>query len=455
MHRHNLSATSIRKKVSFDLADLTDDSDPEDYRDDYKPDWSPRSAITGITPRRLRKYVIASLVLFVILYITFHRSLPPRGLSPYLNYDAIDWTQYAYTQYVTDETYLCNSVMVFEALDRLGSRADRILFYPKGWDLEVNFENDRLSQLLNLARDKYKVQLEPVTMDSLHQHESEDRATWDESINKLWAFRMTTYRRILQIDSDTLILQNLDELFFLPSSTVAMPRAYWNSPENMKLTSLLVLLEPSYKEYKALMEKVQGVEAGQLGTGRDESHDLYDMELLNERYGGSALVLPHRQYGLVTGEFRTKDHQNFLGNNYETWNPDKVLSEAKLVHFSDWPLPKPWIMWPPGQLAKMQPVCDHNPGTPQESGCRDREVWKQLYEDFRLKRKDVCKLLSYPAPEWPPRPKDMSNLPNQPPPQDFPPQAPSVEYDVDANVNIDVTDINAKANIEAKSEVNA
>jgi hypothetical protein len=172
MHRHNLSATSIRKKVSFDLADLTDDSDPEDYRDDYKPDWSPRSAITGITPRRLRKYVIASLVLFVILYITFHRSLPPRGLSPYLNYDAIDWTQYAYTQYVTDETYLCNSVMVFEALDRLGSRADRILFYPKGWDLEVNFENDRLSQLLNLARDKYKVQLEPVTMDSLHQHES-------------------------------------------------------------------------------------------------------------------------------------------------------------------------------------------------------------------------------------------------------------------------------------------
>lgn len=172
MHRHNLSATSIRKKVSFDLADLTDDSDPEDYRDDYKSDWSPRSAITGITPRRLRKYVIASLVFFVILYITFHRSHPPRGLSPYLNYDAIDWTQYAYTQYATDETYLCNSVMVFEALDRLGSRADRILFYPKDWDLKVNFADDRLSQLLNLAHDRYKVQLEPVTMDSLHQHES-------------------------------------------------------------------------------------------------------------------------------------------------------------------------------------------------------------------------------------------------------------------------------------------
>ena len=62
--------------------------------------------------------------------------------------------------------------MVFEALDRLGSRADRILFYPKDWDLKVNSASDRLSQLLNLAHDRYKVQLEPVTMDSLHQFES-------------------------------------------------------------------------------------------------------------------------------------------------------------------------------------------------------------------------------------------------------------------------------------------
>lgn len=172
MHRHNLSATSIRKKVSFDLANLTDDSDSEDYRDDYKPDWSARSALRSLTPRRIRKYVIASIVLLLVVYITVNRSHPPRGLSPFLNYDAINWSQYAYTQYVTDETYLCNSVMVFEALDRLGSRADRILFYPKDWDLVVSSEDDRLSQLLNLARDRYKVQLEPVVMDSLYKHES-------------------------------------------------------------------------------------------------------------------------------------------------------------------------------------------------------------------------------------------------------------------------------------------
>ncbi|KAH8695268.1 alphaN-acetylglucosamine transferase [Talaromyces proteolyticus] len=405
MHKVTGSASSLRRKVSFDLENLTDDSDIEDYRDRNIPDWTFRSSISSLPPRKRRNYAVITILILL-------PPAAPKGLSPYLNYDAIDWSRYAYTQYVTDEQFLCNSVMVFEALHRLGSRADRILFYPNHWDTYVSGINDRVSQLLVLARDKYKVQLEPIAIDRLHES-LEDQSTWDSSITKLWAFRETTYRRILQIDSDVLILQNLDELFFLPSAPVAMPRAYWDYSNNHQLTSLMLLVEPSYIEYKSMMDKVQAVEAGQLSKDQNEGHALYDMELLNDRFGNSALILPHRQYGLVTGEFRTKDHRNFLGNDYETWNPDKVLSEAKLVHFSDWPLPKPWIMWPQKLLAEILPKCDNNPGTPQESGCRDREVWKQLYETFRLTRRDVCQLLSFPAPEWPPKPRDGSNKPTK------------------------------------------
>ena len=52
--------------------------------------------------------------------------------------------------------------MVFEALDRLGSKADKILFYPDDWDLEITTKTDRDSQLLVMARDKYGVKLIPV-----------------------------------------------------------------------------------------------------------------------------------------------------------------------------------------------------------------------------------------------------------------------------------------------------
>lgn len=165
-----------------------------------------------------------------------------------------------------------------------------------------------------------------------------------------------------------------------------MPRAYWELPRTRQLSSLLIVIEPSFREYSALAEAAQPAMHGQVDVNVSETHK-YDMEILNNRYADSALVLPHRQYGLVTGEFRNKDHRKFLGNEYEPWDPDKVLADAKFVHFSDWPLPKPWVMWPRELLVEIMPKCDNNPGTPSESGCRDRDVWKKLYDDFRRRRK--------------------------------------------------------------------
>lgn len=217
--------------------------------------------------------------------------------------------------------------------------------------------------------------------------------SWDKSISKLLAFGETEYKRLIHLDSDSTILQNMDELFFLPPSTVAMPRAYWELPSTKLLSSLLIVIEPSYREFNSLMDISKAAMFGQIQTNTSDTH-LYDMELLNDRYGDSAMVIPHRQYGLLTGEFRAESHRNFLGSDQEDWNPDKALAEAKLVHFSDWPMPKPWVMWPQKLLAEMLPKCKNNPGTPQESGCRDRQIWRHLYDDFRRRRR-VC-ILQFP-----------------------------------------------------------
>lgn len=245
-------------------------------------------------------------------------------------------------------------------------------------------------------------------------------STWTHSIGKFLAFSQTQYTRILHLDSDITLLKSLDDLFFLPSAPVAMPRAYWMDTNPKPLTSLLVLLEPSQYESNALMSAAAAVAprpgaraaAGEAGAAAAPAAK-YDMELLNDRYATSALILPHRPLFLLTGEFRLPraSHSAYLGpspsspttsSSSVSWDPDQALSSASLVHFSDWPLPKPWIMWPQGQLAEMVPRCWERPGTAEEKGCRDREVWLGLYADFRKRRKEVCRLLSVPAPEWAP-----------------------------------------------------
>lgn len=212
--------------------------------------------------------------------------------------------------------------MVFEALSRLGSKADRILFYPEEWDLEIENSSDRDSQLLVIARDQYDVKLLPVVVPK------EDDDAWNGSFTKFMAWGQTQYDRVLHLDSDVTILKHLDELFLLPSAPVAMLRAYWRLPSIRQLTSLFILLEPDEMEAQQLM-----VAASPNVRQKNE----YDMEILNKFYGDSAMVLPHRQYGLLSGEFRVDDHRHFLGNSLERWDPERVLRDASLVHFSDWP----------------------------------------------------------------------------------------------------------------------
>ena len=49
----------------------------------------------------------------------------------------------------------------------MGSKADRLLIYPQGWDTEIENMSDRDSQLLVKARDWYKVKLVPVEMEEV------------------------------------------------------------------------------------------------------------------------------------------------------------------------------------------------------------------------------------------------------------------------------------------------
>ena len=156
-----------------------------------------------------------------------------------------------------------------------------------------------------------------------------EAATWAESYTKLLAFNQTSYQRVLHLDSDSTVLQSMDELFLLEPAWVAMPRAYWLGFEGRVLSSQLLLLQPSKYEFDRVMKATQN--AG----GSD-----YDMDILNTLYQDSAMILPHRRYDLLTGEFRADDHQKYLQDSQQKWDPDAILKETKFIHFSDWPLPK-------------------------------------------------------------------------------------------------------------------
>lgn len=262
--------------------------------------------------------------------------------------------------------------MLFEALSRLGSRADRILFYPESWDLTVVDSHDRDSQLLVKAQEDYGVKLIPT------QIEKPGDQSWNASFSKFLAWDQTQYDRVLHLDTDLTLFKHLDELFMLPSAQIAMMRAYWDLPHKKALSSKLVVIEPSHSEFERLLEA---------GHAAQIQGEFFDTHGLNRFYDDSALILPHLKYGLTSGEFRSEDHGKYLGRTGPAWDPEKVMVEASLVHFLDNPFPKPWIMWPRNLLGEKVPQCKG--GYVGKEDCRDKKIWLGLYDDFRQRRK-VC-----------------------------------------------------------------
>ncbi|AEO71840.1 glycosyltransferase family 8 protein [Thermothielavioides terrestris NRRL 8126] len=158
-----------------------------------------------------------------------------------------------------------------------------------------------------------------------------------------------------------------------------MPRAYWLYPQEKKLASHIVLLQPSATEFARVMDAV-----------RDAAPGDYDMEILNRLYGDSALVLPHRPYALLTREYFREpwNHSHYLGSDREQWDPVAVYSEAKYLHFSDWPMPKPWLPADEELRLQVQPKCYVNDGGVES--CAERELWNGWRNEFKERRKRVC-----------------------------------------------------------------
>lgn len=113
--------------------------------------------------------------------------------------DGVNWDEFAYCQYVTTEAYLCNSLMIFESLKRLGAKAQRLMLFPEEWTVG---DDSGAGRLLAKARDDYDVVLQPI-----HVQRFAGEPTWAESFTKLLAFNQTNYKRVLSLDSDATVLQ--------------------------------------------------------------------------------------------------------------------------------------------------------------------------------------------------------------------------------------------------------
>ncbi|ODV87716.1 glycosyltransferase family 8 protein [[Candida] arabinofermentans NRRL YB-2248] len=217
-----------------------------------------------------------------------------------------------------------------------------------------------------------------------------------------------------------------------------------------RLGSYIMVIEPNKQIYQSLIK-----------LAKSKKYNEYDMDIINKfinlphiikkshnyfsvdgEYKPLVMIIPHNPYGLLSGEMREPDpksHNCYLADpqdlplisynfNYDKKDKDAIIpywsheqtpdtkgygwsteivakSQAKLIHFSDYPLPKPWFnLAHDTDFSKSDRIsCGkgiyHSDGELHDDDgfrfvpdCKAVEFWEDLYENYIDDRKRVCNL---------------------------------------------------------------
>lgn len=404
--------------------------------------------------------------------------------------ESIDWSTYAYVNYATDANYLCNTLIMFDSLRNLGTKAKLLLLVSR--DLVESTSSpdyQQVDKMLNQLKRENGEQVVIKPVDNIVK--PTDRTQWSQSITKLLVFNQTEYERVIFLDNDATLNDNLDELFFLPDYIeFAAPVSYWflsegdlneayqevknyeklptnlarytdklhdrvrkgkmiynhlpSLPPNLylnsknvaqdlirskfslaslfdhhisdksskvRLASNVMVIKPSAEMFSSFMKyslpsflKKEGKYDGDV-----INDDLFNLKKvlhtqfklfrrLRTHFVPHVLVLPYARYGLLTGSLRdTRQHvllrNDILGCQRLDTSGKEIDSDittitrnAKYIHFSDYPLSKPWDYQ---SVDEIKCTVDEKQSKDINGDKKVCNLWNGLYGDY-LNSRGLC-----------------------------------------------------------------
>ncbi|KAK5135858.1 hypothetical protein LTR08_004507 [Meristemomyces frigidus] len=186
--------TSALDGVSLDAGSL-DDGSLEDGSFETRPDAPPRQ-LSGTTARMADAYISPASA-----------TTMEHFLHPFRSIEQVVGSAKVWTTLITNTAYLPGLLTLDFSLKECGSKYPLVALYTD------EFPNEGHKALDARGISKKRVEyLLPTTEKSFDETDSRFYDCW----SKLTPFSLTEYERVVQLDSDMLVLKNMDELMDIP-----------------------------------------------------------------------------------------------------------------------------------------------------------------------------------------------------------------------------------------------
>lgn len=186
-------------------------------------------------------------------------------------------SNYAYITVLSNTAYLPGVYALKVALEKVGSQYELLVLIPQELETELSDKIETIGLKYITAPD-VEVPLELL----------EENSYWNATFFKLRTVGLTQFEKIVLLDSDMLILKNLDNLFECPSISAVVDGAPFLSETH--LNSGIMVIEPSKElenrwinqvESTVKQRKEEGLSTGDQDVIRDAEPDWPEREELH------------------------------------------------------------------------------------------------------------------------------------------------------------------------------
>lgn len=231
--------------------------------------------------------------------------------------------KYAFITVLTTDDYLIGVLSLNEALKRVNSK------FPFVVIVNNNVKEETISKMENLGISVKKVKSIDIPEGVLDKNEGTNYTRWNNTFDKLRIFGLTEFDKIVCLDSDMYIKENIDELFEEEHMAATVDRHYCTiDPKYREMTSGVMVIVPEKDLDLKIAEKMIDV--------KNKLNQFGDQDLIQEYYSNwkneGNLHLPmlynmfilHLDYFIKGNGSVESDCRDFQKYN---------LGDLKIIHF--------------------------------------------------------------------------------------------------------------------------
>lgn len=153
--------------------------------------------------------------------------------------------KYTYVTLLSTDSYLMGVLLLANSLRETQAKYPLLVVCS-------NAVSDKTKRILTRYSLEYIVLDEAIQIDTTKYNVAPGYEHWNNTLDKLYVFSLTDYDKVIFLDSDMMVVRNIDHLFDMPHMSAVVADVF-NEPDLRKLNSGMMVIEPNTKDFDGMV----------------------------------------------------------------------------------------------------------------------------------------------------------------------------------------------------------